>query len=371
VLGRQQRLGDLLTVPQHDRDGRRAHARRLATAVALAALTAVLAGCGGASGSAPSTVAQAVAPSALPDTTTSDGVPASHAIEPPAGGSVTTPAVAAQPSDDENASAATGAPQRASVPAASSGAILSAVDRVSFARLAASLGGDSGLAVSPLGFGHRVERVGSLRSAVAWSTSKVPVAMAVIAAGGGSSQQANLRQAITASDNAAAERLWASLGSGQAAASAADEQLRASGDEHTVVEYRSLRGAGYTPFGQTSWALTDQVRFTAGLACSDAGRQVLTLMSQVVAGQRWGLGSAGVSAQLKGGWGPGSTPGASGGYLDRQMGILTIHGKPLAVSIATRPADGSHESGTRSLTALARWLVAHANTNGVHAIPEC
>jgi hypothetical protein len=86
-------------------------------------------------------------------------------------------------------------------------------------------------------------------------------------------------------------------------------------------------------------------------------------MNEVVAGQRWGLGSAGVQAQLKGGWGPGSRPGSPGRYTDRQMGVLTIHGRPLAVAIATTPADGSHESGTRNLTQIARWLVAHASND--------
>ena len=52
-------------------------------------------------------------------------------------------------------------------------------------------------------------------------------------------------------------------------------------------------------------------------------------MNETVASQRWGLGAAGVDAQLKGGWGPGNQPGAGGGYLDRQMGVLNIHGKPL------------------------------------------
>jgi hypothetical protein len=80
------------------------------------------------------------------------------------------------------------------------------------------------------------------------------------------------------------------------------------------VEYRSLRGAGYTAFGQTDRALTDPTRFTAGLACSQAGQQVLSRMKQVVARQRWGVGSAAVEAQFKGGrLGPGTAPGSSGG----------------------------------------------------------
>jgi hypothetical protein len=250
------------------------------------------------------------------------------------------------------------------------GRIFSPADRRSFERLAASLGGEQGLAASAAGLGQATERVGSWRTGVAWSTSKVPIAMAIIARGGDGAQQGDLRQAITASDNAAAMRLWSSLGDGRRAASAANEQLRRAGDLHTELESRALR-PGYTPFGQTEWALTDQVRFTAGLGCSAAGTRVLGLMSDVVASQRWGLGAAGVPAQLKGGWGPGAQPGASGGYLDRQMGVLRVDGRTLAVAIATRPSDGSHESGTRDLTAIARWLVAHADVSAVAERPRC
>jgi hypothetical protein len=94
-------------------------------------------------------------------------------------------------------------------------------------------------------------------------------------------------------------------------------------------------------------------------------------MGEVVGGQRWGLGSAGARAELKGGWGPGAQPGAGGGYLDRQMGVVTIDGKPLAVSVASRPADGSHETATANLTAIARWLVAHADVSRVPRRARC
>ena len=353
-----------MTRAGRDRIRRRAVARRLAPVAVLGTLTAaLLSGCGaGANGA--STVAKAVAPPALSATTPPDGVPDSHAVEPVVG--ETGPAIDTTLPEDEPASA-----PRTPPASHSSGAILTAADRASFEHLAASLSGEQGLAVSALGLDRRVERVGTIRTAVAWSTSKVPVAMAVIAAGGEAAQQANLRRAITASDNAAAERLWGSLGGGRSAAAAAEQQLRGAGDARTSVEYRALRGAGYTPFGQTSWALTDQARFAAGLACSRAGQEVLGLMGQVVPGQRWGLGSAGVDAQFKGGWGPGSAPGAGGGYLDRQLGVVTIHGKPLAVAVATRPADGSHETGTRNLTAIARWLVAHADASALPADPHC
>jgi hypothetical protein len=235
--------------------------------------------------------------------------------------------------------------------------IFSSADRRSFETLAGRLAGREGVAVSALDKGSTVQRLGSLRSGVAWSTAKAPVAMAAIAAG--VANDADLTQAITASDNAAAERLWSALGAGQKAADATTAQLRDAGDERTRVPAQKLR-SGYTVFGQTAWALTDQVRFTAGMACSSAGARVLKLMGSVVAGQRWGLGDTGHTAQFKGGWGPGIAPGASDGWLDRQLGIVTIGGRPLAVTIATDAAD--HAAGTRTLTTLARWVTSHANT---------
>jgi hypothetical protein len=249
--------------------------------------------------------------------------------------------------------------------------IFSRADRADFNRLAASLSGQHGLAASTLGFDRRVERIATIRTGVAWSTSKVPVAMAVIAAGGAQAQRQNLTRALTASDNAAALRLWSALGGGQVAARAAEAQVRQAGDRRTRVESRALRGAGFTPFGQTMWALTDQVRFMAGLSCVDAGADVLGLMNRIEAGQRWGLGAAGVDAQFKGGWGPGSYPGVNGGYFDRQIGVIVIKGKPIAVAIATRPGDGSHATGRHNLTTIARWLVAHGNTQAVPAQSRC
>ena len=314
----------------------------------------MVAGCGDGSPDA-STVAKPVDPVS----SVAEPRPQPKAVEP----------IAGHHADAEDANA--GAGRKSAAQADEQGALFSARDRASFERLAASLDGAEGLAVSATGLDQRVERVGSLRGGVAWSTSKVPVAMAVIDSGHASSQQANLTSAITASDNAAATRLWSSLGGGQTAAQAADHELRQAGDHQTSIEYRRLRGNAYTPFGQTAWRLKAQVRFTAGLPCTKAGRTVLELMAHVADGQSWGIGAAGVPARFKGGWGPGSHPGAADGYLDRQMGIMTVHGKPLAVAVATIPADGSHESGTNNLTAIARWLVRHANTAAVPSDPAC
>jgi hypothetical protein len=253
---------------------------------------------------------------------------------------------------------------------ASAADLLSARDQASFGKLQSQLGGSIGLAVSPLGKGQSVERVGSLKSAIAWSTSKVPVAMAVVAAGRSGQQSANLRAAITASDNAAAERLWSSLGSAKSAASAADRQLRGAGDKSTQVQSQRLR-SGFTPFGQTVWTVADQARFAAGMTCLKAGRAVLDLMGQTVSSQRWGLGRIDSGAKLKGGWGPGSEPGVNGGYIDRQLGVVHVGGRRVAVALISRPADGSHEAGTRNLTAIAKWAASHLDTRGLPGGPSC
>jgi hypothetical protein len=268
----------------------------------------------------------------------------------------------------ERAQTAAAAPPAPGSASGGGGEILPAAAHVGFAELARSLPGEAGLAVSPVGAEQPVEQLGSLQRAVAWSTSKVPVAMAAIDAGVGSST--DLRQAITASDNAAAMNLWNALGGGSAAAEAANEELRAAGDAATSIESRTLR-AGFTPFGQTSWTLADQVRFTAGMACLDVGGQLLGLMHETIPAQRWGLGSAGVPAELKGGWGPGSEPGVGGGYVDRQMGVMTIHGRPLAVTLLARPSDGTHETGTSMLTSMAQWVAANANVAGLPRRARC
>jgi hypothetical protein len=242
--------------------------------------------------------------------------------------------------------------------------VFSAADRASFRRLAARLPGREGVSVSAGGPDRRVQRLGSVRTGAAWSTAKVPVAMAVIDAGVGRS--ADVRKAITASDNAAAERLWAALGGGRRAARAATAQLRAGGDRQTEVQSVRVR-PGYTPFGQTLWSLSAQARFTRGMACLRAGRRVLELMGRVVGGQRWGLGSAGRATRFKGGWGPDD----AGRYLVRQMGVLEpSRGRSIAVTVAAIPADGSFDTGTRSLTRIARWAVRHADGQAADP-PRC
>ncbi|GAA1906938.1 hypothetical protein [Williamsia serinedens] len=186
---------------------------------------------------------------------------------------------------------------------------------------------------------------------VAWSTIKVPLALAV-ARDGDSAMSTSIEAALTQSDNSAAEELWSSLGPPSTAAGRVGEILRDGGDSTTVVQSQRLR-PGFTAFGQTSWSLPAQARWMAALPCLADANAVLDPMKRVIPSQQWGLGIAD-GAALKGGWGP----DPSGTYLVRQMGILATGRGSTAIAISARADDGTFASGTQLVTSVARWLIA-------------
>jgi hypothetical protein len=159
--------------------------------------------------------------------------------------------------------------------------------------------------------------------------------------------------AITESDNAAAEAIWAGLGDPATAAADVGKVLHDTGDP-TTVESRRLRSE-YTAFGQTDWSLTNQAEFLAAAACDARNQSVLDLMGQVISDQRsWGLGPL-PGAKIKGGWGP----SASGRYLVRQLGVVPAGQKGLTVvALAAEPDSGSFADGIRVLTQIGDWLRA-------------
>jgi len=237
----------------------------------------------------------------------------------------------------------------------------SADPHAGFDELAAQLGGSEGLAYVSVG-GGATTRLGSWQAGPGWSTVKVPLAVAAVAKSQSQPDprvQRLMRLAITASDNAAAEQLWAFLGTAQPAAFQVQAVLRSTGDGETRVPSQRVRPE-FSAFGQTTWSLTNQASFMAALPCIAHSDAVLRLMGDVVPGQRWGLGAVGLPAQFKGGWGP----GLGGGYLVRQMGLVTLaNGSRIGLAIASEPTDGRFETGTANVTALARWAVAHAAAN--------
>ncbi len=233
--------------------------------------------------------------------------------------------------------------------------------------LGRELGAEVGVAVGPVGAGGPSAAGGDLTSGSAWSTIKVPISLRVVKdakgpAGLTQSQRDLISRAITLSDNEAAAELFAELeatyGGLDAASKAVQGELRAAGDEETVVS--TVGRDGFSTYGQTEWSLAEQERFVAALAGGCVADDpttdyLLGEMGQVTA-DPWGLGSAGVPAKWKGGWGPGT----DGRYLLRQMGVVRIGGRDIAVSIAVRPSDGSFETGQTDATELAEFVAKRA-----------
>lgn len=255
----------------------------------------------------------------------------------------------------------TAAPEPAPDPAHEPGARLADIDS-----LGSTLGGEVGVVVGASGTGPAVT-AGVLTTGSAWSTIKVPIALAVLEDVGGpdglsTMQRQQIQSALTASDNTAAAQLFEYLsgryGGTAGAATAVTDLLRAAGDRATVV---STQGRdGFSSYGQTEWSLAAQELFMAALVggcVSDAAssRFVLDLMGQVTS-DTWGLGSVGAPARWKGGWGPGT----DGLYLVRQMGVVDVDGKQLIVSIAARANDGQYGTSQTIATKLAQRVVASA-----------
>lgn len=230
---------------------------------------------------------------------------------------------------------------------ANSGSIGASFDAL-VARLPVPSARSVGVVLASVGSNDPPVVLGSWSAGPAWSTMKVPLSEAALRQDSG--VLPSVRSALTMSDNSAAESLWATLGSGTTAAAKVDAVLAAHGDSATRTQAVRVRPP-YTPFGQTTWSLVDQVRFAQGIACSPNSATVVSTMGQVTESQRWGLGSL-PSANFKGGWGP----DRSGRYLVRQFGIVTIGGKRVAVAVAVEPRDGSFASGTAALSSIARWL---------------
>jgi hypothetical protein len=161
-----------------------------------------------------------------------------------------------------------------------------------------------------------------------------------------------MKTAITESDNAAAESLWAGLGDPVTAAAKVDAVLRQAGDRTAVQSQRTR--PEFSAFGQTEWSLTDQARFMSMAVCDKVNAPVFALMGEIQPDQKWGIGTL-PGSQFKGGWGP----SPAGSYLVRQFGVLASPRGMIAVALAAQPASGTFDDGIAALTEMAGWLTAH------------
>lgn len=221
-----------------------------------------------------------------------------------------------------------------------------------FAALETRLQAQAGIVISAVGAGRTQITLGDWQHGPAWSTIKVPLSIAVLRDANPPAVTDAMVAAITESDTAAAESMWATLGDPATAARKVDDVLRQAGDP-TAVQSQNVRPP-YSAFGQTDWSLADQVRFTSAAFCDDANAPVFDLMGRVTTDQRWGIGTI-ADSRFKGGWGP----SPAGNYLVRQLGVVAGPNGMIAVAMAAAPDSGQFADGTADLTEMARWLVAH------------
>lgn len=174
----------------------------------------------------------------------------------------------------------------------------------SYARDLGELATRSGVAVLPLGGGTAMT-MGEQSGGVAWSTIKVPIAVAAGRENGWAATRGLATPAITVSDNDAARGLWDSLGGEARAAARVEAALAAAGDGETRVQPTVTR-PGFTPFGQTQWPLVAQARAMAGLACEPSASETLKLMrgSCPSSGGGWAGGPTRRSREAGGPWNP-------------------------------------------------------------------
>jgi hypothetical protein len=242
----------------------------------------------------------------------------------------------------------------------------------SFSGLEANLPGQVGLAVAPLGTGE-IQTFGDVQTAHAWSTSKVPVLVTLLANDERTNTALSPEQrnyaalALEQSDNAAIEALFSELESvygGLIPASEAVQQVLRDAGDHTTTINTAPNDEGFTTYGQTEWSTMNETIFYRALArgClldAQDTAYVLGLMRNVVSWERWGVGSAGypssVPVAFKGGWGP----DGAGKYQVRQTAIIGSGNHGYVLSMLALPASGTFTDGTTMITELASWARQH------------
>lgn len=213
------------------------------------------------------------------------------------------------------------------------------------ANVQASFGGQLGVATAGE---SGPAAAGFVAASPAWSTIKVPIAVAALRTVPGLEQDARL--AITASDNAAAERLYSAAGPEAVNAVLGEVGLV------TPVNTVKLRQE-FSTFGQTALSVGDEALLASSLACVNGAAPVLQLMGQVDPSQAYGLGAIG--GLFKGGWGP----DVNGLYQVRQFGLVPRgDGTWAPLALTALPADGTYATGQAMLTTAAQQLAAGAMT---------
>ena len=281
------------------------------------------------------------------------------------GGIVVGRNISSPPEAQSNSAPSTLSPQAPASPATP--AVPPPVDGGPFATefdsLAAQLNATVGIVVRPVGAGPAPVTAGEWNTGTAWSTIKVPLAIAGLRETSPPVVTDAMRAAITQSDNEAAEAIWQSLGAPSEAAKKVEAVLADAGAP-TTVESQKVRPE-FTAFGQTTWSLDDQATFLSSAVCDAGDQPIMDLMGEITPDQRWGLGEI-PGAKFKGGWGP----SPEGNYLVRQFGVIPVRDGSAVVAVAVEPTSGAFDDGTAALTQIASWLQDHADLLPVGSCPQ-
>ncbi|MDK8451388.1 hypothetical protein [Corynebacterium mastitidis] len=202
-------------------------------------------------------------------------------------------------------------------------------------------GGRAGMAVVS---GGKVYSAGDPGHSAAWSTIKVPIAIAAYKAG--TAEEDTARAAITYSDNDASVELWNSLGGTREAGAAVQEVLSAAGDPTDVARQWGHSGDRVS-FGEVSWPLSGQALFASHVRCIESAQLVVDLMGEIAEDHKYGLGLLKGSA-FKGGWGPDD----EGVFTMRQLGVVDGVG----IAMYVHPEDDTESGGRAMLDDMARGL---------------
>ncbi len=315
------------------------------TALVVALAAALLVGCGAGGPLSARTV-----------TVTVTSQPDSEASNPPESATPATQAAGgAAVTDTQVASQGSG---QASTPAAvwpTAAAREAEAFAEGFASVQRRLSGPASVALVPVG-GGRVLAAGELETGVAWSTSKVPLAIAALRASDSAQTRRDVTTAIRDSDNPASARLWAGLGLGERAAAKVEAVLREAGDRTTQVPAGRSRPP-YSSFGQMQWSTPDAAGFAARLPCLAGSGPVVAHMRRVTDTQQWGFWHVD-GAAVKGGWGP-----VDGGYLVRQVAIVPV-AQGGSVGAALLVHAPTFEEATADLDVIAEWAAGFAEPMG-------
>lgn len=200
----------------------------------------------------------------------------------------------------------------------------------------------------------------------AWSTLKVPIAIA--AAQRGTASESWISSAVSDSDNAAATQLWNSLGNELEAAHAVELVMWRGGGpgevRHAVTHYPG------GPFGNSVWKLEPQARFATQLPCIEDAGEVYDAMGEIAAWQDDGIGMVSGS-RFKGGWSQERIDGGVYTYTYRQFGSVPAGEGIIGLAVIAHPADGTHETATDMLDELAVGVAELVQAGAIEPAEEC